>query len=132
MENFAGNIGLNQTNRLCKSRKDYNATNYQYWNTLKILDTPDGIKKQPCTEMVTLVTAKDETDNIKDSPFYFFLYSRDNTSGVLYLQFNYLQNVYREIINTKAYTGESLLGQVGGFVGTYENTFMHPSSIIKS
>ena len=126
-ENFAGNVGLNQTTRICESRTDYNSTNYQYWNTLQILDSPHSTKKQPCTEMVTLVTAKDETDNIKDCPFYFFLYSRHNTSGVLYLQFNYLQDVYREIINTKAYTGESLLGQVGGFVGIYENTFMQPS-----
>ena len=126
-ENFAGNVGLNRTTRMCKSRTDYNSTNSQYWNTLKSFDSVHDTKRQPCTEMVALVTAKDETDNIKDCPFFFYLYSRDNTSGILYLQFNYLQDVYREIINTKAYTGESLLGQVGGFVGIYENTFVQPS-----
>ena len=31
--------------------------------------------------------------------------------------FRYNHDMYREITNTKAYTSEALLGQVGGFVG---------------
>ena len=116
-ENFALNIRLNQTTRLCKSRIDYNTTKYQYWNALRNLNSAYSIYKQPCTEVVRLVTARDETSNIKE----YYLYGHDEnenaSGGVLHLQFDYQQNMYREIISSKAYTGESLLGQVGGFVG---------------
>ena len=118
-ENFAANLGLNHTTRICNSTNDYNTTNHQMSNALQNLDSPYTTNRQPCTDMVALVTAKDETGNEKDCPFFHSLYRKDNTSGVLHLQFNYQQNLYREIINTQAYTGESLLGQVGGFVGMY-------------
>ena len=118
-ENFAHNVGLNQTTRVCTSRIDYNTSKHQYWNALRNLNSAYNIYKQPCTEMVTLVTARDETSNIKE----YYLYGHDKndnaSGGVLHLQFNYQQNMYREIINSKAYTGESLLGQVGGFVGIH-------------
>ena len=122
-ENFAENVGLDQTTRICKSRHDYNTTNHQRSNALQMLDSPYTTYRQPCTDMVALITAKDETGNEKDCPFFHSLYRKDNTSGVLHLQFNYQQNLYREIINTQAYTGESLLGQIGGFVGIYDKYF---------
>ena len=118
-ENFAANLGLNHITRICNSTNDYNTTNHQMSNALQNLDSPYTTNRQPCTDMVALVTAKDETCNEKDCPFFPSFYRKDNTSGVLHLQFNYQQNLYREIINTQAHTGESLLGQVGGFVGMY-------------
>ena len=36
---------------------------------------------------------------------------------VLQLNFVHLENTYKEISNQRAYTFETLLGQVGGFVG---------------
>ena len=43
----------------------------------------------------------------------------DNDTGVLKFTFQYHQKKYREIKNSKAYSSETLLGQVGGFVGIW-------------
>ena len=56
----------------------------------------------PCTEMkVSTISRK------YDIPY----------ADVLQLNFVYLENTYKEISNQRAYTFETLLGQVGGFVG---------------
>ena len=37
--------------------------------------------------------------------------------GEIRLYFLYLDDSYKEVVNLKAYTAETLLGQVGGYVG---------------
>ena len=46
-------------------------------------------------------------------------------SDVLKLIFSHNVNSYKEVANTKAYTIEMLLGQVGGFVGRSLNITIH-------
>ena len=56
---------------------------------------------QPCTEM------RIQVDTVKVKPL----------EEIFGLQFYYTQEKYTQITNKKAYTGETLLGQIGGFVG---------------
>ena len=56
---------------------------------------------QPCTKMKVSVVTRD----------------RNSQPGQLKLYFLYNQDVYKEIVNTRAFTVETLLGQIGGFVG---------------
>ena len=113
-ENFAKNVGLNETTRICKSRKDYQELGLHHWNAFGSFSTLNNMYKQPCTEMRTSITAHDETG---DKNMEGWKYRNGSTYGVLHVQFNYQEDVYREIINSRAYTGETLLGQVGGFAG---------------
>ena len=60
--------------------------------------------KQPCREMITSVSIRDDTFQ--------------NNTGIMKIKFAYHQSLYRVILITKAYSAETLLAQVGGFVGT--------------
>ena len=57
----------------------------------------------PCTFMMTSIATRDNLDF--------------NQPGHFRIDFEYRRHYYREIQNTKAYTSETLLGQIGGFVG---------------
>ena len=74
-----------------------------YSNIMINFDTNDGIYKSPCTMMMISITTSEDTDDIGE--------------GNLELTLQYHQNIYREILNTRAYTSETFLGQVGGLVG---------------
>ena len=102
-ERFAGAIGLQQTLPKCKNTKDYKNTWEQLWGSLNSFKTNGGNYKSPCTMMITSTTTRDDAEPIGE--------------GMLRLKLEYNYNLYREILNTRAYTGETLLGQVGGFVG---------------
>ena len=100
---LAGRIRPNQTNYTCKSTMDYHNVKMQLRNietNISILDTNHRLH---CTMMMASVTT---TDNTKWTH-----------NGILHLLFLYHGTSYREIVNTKAYTSETLLGQIGGFVG---------------
>ena len=102
-EQFAGSIELNKTTSMCKSRNDYKKIANQIWKALDRLAKMDSIYNQPCTEMIVSVTTKENEYLSKP--------------GRLELRFVYPHYLYREITHTRAYTSETLLGQIGGFVG---------------
>ena len=95
-----------QTIRMCKSTTDYRKAARHGYGTFKTIGELDSMYKNPCTVMLTSITTRDEQK------------SSDPTQGLFKLRFHYNQNLYREIINSQAYTSEALLGQVGGIVGT--------------
>ena len=100
---FAGSIGLNQTIPTCKSTMDYGKVRTQIVNIMENINTLDTTHKLQCTRMMISVAMKDNTDDVK--------------AGMARLELWYHGTSYKEITNTKAYTSETLLGQVGGFVG---------------
>ena len=100
---FSERTGLNQTTPMCRNVSKYNKVAKQIHNILTNFDTTYGIYKSPCSMMMISITTSDESDWI--------------TPGVLAIELVYKQNLYREILNTEAYTSETLLGQFGGFVG---------------
>ena len=102
-EQFAGKIGLQQTLPKCKNTTDYFKAWDQLWGSLTSYKTNDANNKSPCTTMMTSITTRDATNSIAE--------------GSLQLKLEYHHSLYREILNTRAYTSETLLGQVGGFVG---------------
>ena len=100
---FAANKSLDQDLERCRSHEEYQKVtkmrDYIYWN----LNSEGSLYLQPCTEMkVSTFTAE-----FHDVP----------SSDILKLIFSHNVNSYKEVANTKAYTIEMLLGQVGGFVG---------------
>ena len=60
---------------------------------------------------------QDSSKMLKATHLLFFQHLVQVVLPFLYFRFYYPQGLYREIMNTKAYTSETLLGQVGGFVG---------------
>ena len=102
-ESNAVRSGLNQTYPACINVMEYHKVARQIHNIMTNFDTNDGIYKSPCTMMMISTTTSDEPDWIQ--------------TGELGFEFVYKQHLYREILNTEAYTSETLLGQFGGFVG---------------
>ena len=100
---FAESMGLNQTNHICKTAMDYGKVETQLANIQADITALDITHKLHCTRMVASVIAKDE--------------HQIAAPGILELLFAYHVTSYQEIKNTRAYTSETLLGQVGGFVG---------------
>ena len=82
---------------------DYGKVQTQLSNIEDNISILDLTQKLHCTRMAVLAT-------ISNKPLW-------DGHGKLGLQFRYHGTSYREIINTKAYTSETLLGQIGGFVG---------------
>ena len=70
--------------------------------SLHLLSPADYLES--CTRMTTTVESVALTDNNKN-------YAQ------IHLRFVYSYQWYKEIINNKAYTSETLCGQVGGFIG---------------
>ena len=110
-EHSAKNKSLNRTIEKCKSHKQYRAL-WELYNKVhnKALSKDSGIDStnrlylEPCTEMKLSTIARKYDTTYPD---------------VLQLNFVYLENTYKEISNQRAYTFETLLGQVGGFVGKH-------------
>ena len=100
---FAEGIKLNQTIRMCNSTADYQKTRSQLKRIVYSFDTENSMYKHPCTEMMTATTS---TDAI-----------REDNPGTFEIRISYRELLYREIINNKAYSSETLLSQVGGLVG---------------
>ena len=99
----AGRMGLNQTYPICTNTMDYGKVQTQLQRIDANLTTLDVTDKLHCTMMMASVVIRDQ---------------RTVDPGMLKLFFVYHGASYREIMNTKAYTAETLLGQIGGFVGT--------------
>ena len=102
-EQFARGIGLQQTFPKCKNTTDYFKAWDQLWGSLASFNTNDANNKSPCTTMMTSITTSGDANFIAE--------------GTLRLKLEYHYDLYREILNDRAYTSETLLGQVGGFVG---------------
>ena len=100
---LAVSMGLNQTNPICKTAMDYGKVRTELSNISANISTLDITQKLHCTMMMASVTTRDQTAFVRPEQFM--------------LRFQYHGNSYREIKNTKAYTRETLLGQIGGFVG---------------
>ena len=100
---LGGSIGLIQSTPMCKTAVDYNKVYTELYNIWENPHLIDIGHKLHCTTMMTSVTITDDTAN--DVP------------GILKLTMLYHGTSYRETINTKAYSSETLLGQIGGFVG---------------
>ena len=100
---FAERMGLNQTNPICKTAIDYGKVETQLGNIQANITTLDSTHNLHCTTMIASVIARDE-------PHF-------AVPGILELSFLYHGATYRETKNTRAYTAETLLGQIGGFVG---------------
>ena len=102
-EKFAKIVTLNQSTRICENAADYQRAKHQYDVAFDSLQTNDPIYKKPCTIMIApTATGEDTVRTLK---------------GYLRLTFWYHLDTYRKIQNIRAYTSETLLGQVGGFVG---------------
>ena len=97
-DRFVDGISLATNFPKCKKSKQYRKI---YHQTLARLRKIGDDYMQPCTQMKVSVA----TRNIDSRP------------GELKLFFLYNQDVYKEIVNTRAFTVETLLGQIGGFVG---------------
>ena len=100
---FAERMGLNQTHPICETAIDYGKVETQLGNIQANITTLDSTHKLHCTMMTALVTARDEPQTA--------------VPGILELFFEYHGTSYQEIKNTRAYTSETLLGQIGGFMG---------------
>ena len=108
-EQLAKNKSFNNTIEKCKRHKQYRAL-WELYNKVhnKALSKDSGIDStnrlylEPCTEMKVSTIARKY-----DIPY----------PDVLQLNFVYLENTYKDISNQRAYTFETLVGQVGGFVG---------------
>ena len=101
-EKFVDVIKLSVPLPKCNSTKQYRDFGFQFYALLNKMDTIESPYTQPCTQMTISVTIRDI----------------DPDPGHLQLFVLYNQDVYKEIVNSKAYTTETLLGQIGGFVGT--------------
>lgn len=106
-EQFNDKFELNGTLVECQSQEEFKRFADEYRKAVKTLDSSGSLYVQPCTQMMISSTNKE----IK-RPCYLGM------TGILTLRFYYDQGLYREIINTQGYTIETLLGQVGGYVGT--------------
>ena len=104
-EKLARGMEPKRMSRICKTNYSYQIIDHQLDYILKRLEKNDSIYKQPCTDMIVSITTKD----VKNS------YGQTR----IWLHFDYHQHLYRKIVNTRAYSSETLLGQVGGFVGMY-------------
>ena len=102
-EKFVDVIKLTQPLPKCKTLNQYRHFSYQFLTLLNKMDTIESLYTQPCTQMTISVTIRDV----------------EPEQGHLTLYVLYNQDVYKEIVNSKAYTTETLLGQIGGFVGMY-------------
>ena len=102
-EKFVDDIKLTLPLPKCKTLNQYRHFSYQFLTLLNKMDTIESLYTQPCTQMTISVTIRDV----------------EPEQGHLTLYVLYNQDVYKEIVNSKAYTTETLLGQIGGFVGMY-------------
>ena len=100
-EKYVDESTLKLTLPRCKKSKEYGMIYYKVIAQTRKIDTNESGYIQPCTQMKISVTTRDTVTH----------------SGHLTLQFMYNQNVYKEIVNTRAYTHKTLLSQIGGFVG---------------
>ena len=108
-EKFINSTEIHQTTRRCNSTTDYQNAAHQINDAFKSIGEKESIYKKSCTTMLTSVTTRKGIKDLRVIP------------EKIKLKFYYTQNLYREIINSQAYTSETLLGQVGGFVGiSYE------------
>ena len=103
METFANKREFHHTKRMCKNTTDYHELELQLWDFAKSLEMNNSTYKRPCSQMITSVAIRDDTFQ--------------NNTGMIKIKFAYHQSLYRVIANTKAYSFETLLGQVGGFIG---------------
>ena len=104
-ERFNNTMDSNGTLLSCKNQQDFRRFADEYQKIVKSVDSINSFYVQPCTQMM-IPMAKREIVR----PCYF-------TPETQILRLNYNHDLYREILNTKEYTIETLLGQVGGFVG---------------
>lgn len=104
-EKFTNSNEIHQTTRMCNTTTDYQNAVHQITDAFKSIGEKGSIYKKSCTTMLTSVTTRKGIKDLRVIP------------GKIQLKFYYTQNLYREIINSQAYTSETLLGQVGGFVG---------------
>ena len=102
-EKFVDVVKLTLPLPKCRDLKQYRHFSYQFLTLLNKMDTVESLYTQPCTQMTLSVTIRDV----------------EPEQGHLQLYVLYNQDVYKEIVNSKAYTTETLLGQIGGFVGMY-------------
>ena len=96
--NFPGSLSR------CNNRRQYSKFRKA---SLKITNSFSSMKEsyiEPCSQMKIAVATK----SLKKEKVY---------EGEIRLYFLYLDDSYKEVVNLKAYTAETLLGQVGGYVG---------------
>ena len=121
---FGQRIGLNQTVRRCNGKNDYENIRDRLEDAKKGFLENESTYENPCTLMIISIRARDGTKMSRQGSTHLLSNLLGSTKlKVLNLQFRYYQDLYREIINYQAYTGETLLGQVGGFVGI-QNQFI--------
>ena len=99
-EKLANESSLGNTLPNCNSTKQYSDIS-GLRKSMMYTNTMNKMYVQPCIEM------RIQVDTVKVKPL----------EPIFALQFHYTQEKYTQITNKKAYTGETLLGQIGGFVG---------------
>ena len=100
-EKFKNQINFPSALSKCYSPQQYTELRSKVHRLTKKFSTMKSSYLQPCTEMKTSVATKKEIAR----------------EGYLRLYFLYLNDSYKEVVNLKAYTAETLLSQIGGFVG---------------
>ena len=116
-QKFADTISINRTTRICETTADYFGVRRQLAFAFHGFDTDEVIYKKPCTVMMAPTTTEEVMAKKKGRIRFIFWYHLIS---------------YREIKNIRAYTSETLLGQVGGFVGIlYESIRFQRFKIIR-
>ena len=96
-------LQLKKIFKICTLNKYLRITE-KYTNMINGFSTPNSLYLHPCRNMKIYAT---KTATVGSNP----------QEGEFY--FKYDQDYYTEIVNARAYSFETLLGQVGGFVGKY-------------
>ena len=102
---FVSNESLNEIPQDC-SQEQYLKIDVEY-SPISSFNNASKLYVNPCAQMATTVT----------TAIHQVLYKNTTKRYYLELKFLYSTEYYKQIVNNKAYTGETLLGQVGGFVG---------------
>ena len=98
---FASALKLKKIFKVC-TVDQYHRVAEKYTNIINGFSTPNSLYLHPCRNMKIYATKTASTGiNPQEGEFYF----------------KYDQDYYTEIVNARAYSFETLLGQVGGFVG---------------
>ena len=103
LERFANERELHHTTLMCTNTTDYQKVRHEFRKAVESSEKQNSNYKQPCKKMITSMAVRDER--------------LQNNMEILQLTISYHQSLYRQIKNTEAYSSETLLGQVGGFVG---------------
>lgn len=106
---FASSFVLNRELERCAANQYLNVQE-KFTYIVNGFHTPNSFYIHPCENMNVLVTKMEKNMVNPDEGEFYFKYDQDS---------------YKEIVNIKAYSFETLVGQVGGYVGMCHSIQTH-------